>query len=532
MIQQQVAHGGDGVGLIQHQGLVADHDVPDPVFAPHAGKPAAFVCPAAAFDIGTDLKAQARDLQERGKLMRYGIRAPLQRVQQLLAGDFHDGDVVVERIDRKQVVQRDVALWEAGANARAAGNGHVRAGLNAEGIRDQVAQVGFRCPDDAHGLSGCVHSRGIEDGLRHRTDAHLCFQPFAQRGQCAVHDLGHFVLNAQQLRRGHRVAPGVEAGVDAPVRRRDPHPADAVQLGTAGLADDRFAVPVFHDHLVRVVTVAVQHGVDAGGVFEHLRIGEGDDIILVAQMPQQNDVIRALGTGVIHRALNGGIQVGAVVVLHESVDQAAVFIQEGTRRGGEQHLWRGDAHKGQLYAVKFPDDIGRKQQLSLPVEVAADVGEVCRLRQVQEALDAVVELVIAGDGDIIAQPVHHMDDRLALGQKAHGFALYGVAVVNQQHVAALALKLVFDSHQPHVPKALVHTAVDVAGEQHHDILLQLRFALAFREGRSHRQKCQRDQHTADQAQQTLSCSSHGILPPVSFCCLVSDSRRRKPDPQG
>ena len=118
--------------------------------------------------------------------------------------------------------------------------------------------------------------------------------------------------------------------------------------------------------------------------------------------------------------------------------------------------------------------------------------------------------MISGNGDIIAHLVHHTDDRLTLGQKAHGLALYGVAVVHQQHMAALALKLLFDRHQSHIPETLIHAAVDVAGEQHHHILLKLGVILRLREGPARRQQRQRNQQPSNSIQHFLPHPFHFI----------------------
>jgi len=108
------------------------------------------------------------------------------------------------------------------------------------------------------------------------------------------------------------------------------------------------------------MAVAVQHGVNARGVAEHVRIGIRDRHGIVAQVSQQNHVIRAFRPGVVHRALHRFIQVGAIVALHEAVDEVAALILEVARGGSIQRLRRGDAHEGQLHAVKFLYDIGGK----------------------------------------------------------------------------------------------------------------------------------------------------------------------------
>ena len=51
-----------------------------------------------------------------------------------------------------------------------------------------------------------------------------------------------------------------------------------------------------------------------------------------------------------------------------------------------------------------------------------------------ELRHAVVELVVAGDDDIVAAFIHDIDERLTLRNRAHHFSLYGVARVYKRDV--------------------------------------------------------------------------------------------------
>ena len=99
------------------------------------------------------------------------------------------------------------------------------------------------------------------------------------------------------------------------------------------------------------------------------------------------------------------------------------------------------------------------------IEVGADVRVLRPLGQSEEAVHAVVELVVAGDGDLVARGVHQVDDGFALAERADRLALDGVAVVNEDHVVASGQQGIADLLQTGVAEALVDAAVNVAGEE-------------------------------------------------------------------
>ena len=175
---------------------------------------------------------------------------------------------------------------------------------------------------------------------------------------------GHLVFDAQQLRYGDVVVPGVEAGGELALFV-DPAPADAGQLRAAGGAEHVLAVLVLHDHLVGVVAVTVQENVDAVGVGENVGIGPGAALLLVAHVAHHDHIIGALGAGVVHRGLHRVVDALAALVLHEAVDELAVFILEIARGGGGQRLRCGHADEADLLPGQLPDHIGLEHQLAL-----------------------------------------------------------------------------------------------------------------------------------------------------------------------
>ena len=221
------------------------------------------------------------------------------------------------------------------------------------------------------------------------------------------------------------------------------------------------------------MAVAVEEHVDAVGVGDHVVIGPGTAGLLVAQVAHDHYVVGALGAGVIHRGLHGAVHALAALVLEEAVDELAVFILEVARRGGGQRLRGGHAHEGDLQPVQLADHIGLEHQLAALVEVAADVVEVRPLSQGEELFHAVVEFVVAGDGDAVSHLVHQVDRDLALGHGAEGLALNVVAVVDKDDLVAGGDEIVTDLLQSGVAEALIDAAVHVAGKEDHDVCASL-----------------------------------------------------------
>ena len=126
----------------------------------------------AALDVAVDLIAQAGDLQEAAGLAGHRAGAPLQRVQDLLAGDLDHAHGVAEGMDLEDIVEGDVARVDVDADAAAVDKGDIRAGLVAVGVRAQVAQVGLGAADHADGLAVGVHLLGVVDGQIHLAGGH------------------------------------------------------------------------------------------------------------------------------------------------------------------------------------------------------------------------------------------------------------------------------------------------------------------------------------------------------------------------
>ena len=301
------------------------------------------------------LEGQAGNLQKSAVLAGQRLDAQLQRVENLLAGGFAHAQHVAEGMHLQNIVARNVAGLNAHADAAAVYKRNVRAGNIAVRVGAKVAQIGFGAADDAHAGDGIVHGQfnlGAGDDL----------------GQRGVHfrgrvDDGSGYVGIQRVQLGGvevRAVPLHDARLHRAVLGRDLQIADARQLRAAALTQHGLAVLIEHFHVIHIVAVAVQHRVDAGGVGDYVGVGIRLAAGFVAQMRHGDDIGRALGARFVNGLLNGVIQLLAGCAFEEAVDEVAVFILEVLRRGGRERLRRGNADEGDLHAVEFLNDVGRK----------------------------------------------------------------------------------------------------------------------------------------------------------------------------
>ena len=223
-------------------------------------------------------------------------------------------------------------------------------------------------------------------------------------------------------------------------------------------------------------------------------------------MGNQDHVLGAFGADAVHRLLHGLVQSLAGLVLEEAVNKITRFIHEIGGRGGTEGVRRRHADKPDLDAVKFPDGIGLENQLAFLVEVAADIFVFCPFRQLQELLHAVIEIMVAGNGDVISHFVHDIDNRFAAGHGAHRFALQGVTVVHQQDIIVLR-KIFLCDNQAGIAPVRVNTAVNITGKQNHQRFGQCGRSSFFRPGTAQQQS---------QAQQQSDQFFHSGIPPMKF----------------
>ena len=87
-------------------------------------------------------------------LIQRGMGAPLQRVQELLAGHFHNAHGIAEGVNVHQRFPGYGARRDVGADAAAVGKGDVRPRGGAIGIRHKIPQIGFLAANDANACFG------------------------------------------------------------------------------------------------------------------------------------------------------------------------------------------------------------------------------------------------------------------------------------------------------------------------------------------------------------------------------------------
>ena len=92
--------------------------------------------------------------------------------------------------------------------------------------------------------------------------------------------------------------------------------------------------------------------------------------------------------------------------------------------------------------------------------------------QRQELIHPIVKFMIARDGNVISCRVHQFQRRLALRHRPNRFALDEIPVIHKQGVTPLVFIILPDLIQPIEAKILIHTAMDIARKQNHQIAVR------------------------------------------------------------
>ena len=216
-------------------------------------------------------------------------------------------------------------------------------------------------------------------------------------------------------------------------------------------------------------------------------------------MAEADDIIGARGLGRIDGLLHRLVEVSAVVALAEAIDVIAVGILEVGRGGLGKGLRRADADERDLHALDLEDLIGVEVRRAV---LAGEVGGEIRvlgqiLGNVQELIHAVIELMVAGNGRIVLEVVHDVNDVLALGERTDDIALNVVARIHEQ-IRVLVQRC-------DLGIGLI-AAVDVVGVQDGDIFLGCGGVDRHSQREDHRHRQQQGQKLA-----------HGFFPPENFC---------------
>ena len=121
-----------------------------------------------------------------------------------------------------------------------------------------------------------------------------------------------------------------------------------------------------------------------------------------------------------------------------------------------------NAHKADFHAADFPDEPWLKDRFAVFGDVAGDIGEVRLLCQLEKVVCTIVEFMVAGDGDVVADGVHDVDNAFTSGEQADGLTLDSVAVVHKKKVVIVG-ELLLHGVEANIPPAPVDSAVNVTG---------------------------------------------------------------------
>ena len=207
---------------------------------------------------------------------------------------------------------------------------------------------------------------------------------------------------------------------------------------------------------VGVLGVAVDEHVDAGDLGENVNGAVARGLVADAEVAEADDVIAAVG----HESVN--LVLGVAVELVPGHEADADYLGRMGLGGGLGGLKAEEAYLG---AADLDGPAGVEHGLAVAGDVGDD-GELGVLGDVREVLPAVVKLVVAQRGHIVAGEVHELDGGGALGLTHIDAALDEVAVVDQQHRGALGLVLGLEGRDLGV---VLDGAVDVVGVDDDDL---------------------------------------------------------------
>ncbi len=410
-VAEGVVIAGKTIGLGSVERLAADGDVLDTVIAGRSTRPNTLVVLLnGGGDVGMDLVGDAGDLQEAATFADACVLgAPLKGIEDLLAGDFDQASDVAEGVDGLEGLAVELAGDGLVTDAAAVHDGSIDVQVVGyveevvQSIGSEVAGVRLLLADEAVAVGVVVVERDLgigndlaEDFLAggHPVVLHLC------DGGVGAGIIGDKLGGDGVTLDGH-LADGGEVGAGL-----------GEQDGVAALVGDLFA----HDGGMRV---AVDPCIKAGGVGNDFlaRPGLGGDV--VTAVAEGDDVIGVLGLGCIDGSLHGGVQRRAVLAAGDAVDVVAFLILEVLRGGLGEGLGGGNADDGDLLAADLEDLVGVEDVVALDavcfvVEVGGEIREVRTLDELQCALHAVVELVVAQRCGVVTGCVHHFDDLAAV----------------------------------------------------------------------------------------------------------------------
>ena len=380
----------------------------DAALARNASEHAVDILCAGRINIGVDLIGKTGNLHEASVFTGNCRRAPFQRVQNLLAGRLDNADFVPERKHFVHIFHRDIAGRNTDPDASAAKQGDVCPGHEPISICTQIAQVRFRPADHADFAPLGVHSHRVVNSHFLFGNSDFPFQELAYTASCLLYCRGHFIFDSEHLWCGIVKRPGINTSGHFALSG-DPAPSDVLHLGPAGGAGNFFSVLVFHDHLIRVMAVAVQEGVDPVGMGDHIRVSPGAALFFISQVTQHDHIFRALFSRIVHSGLHGIVYALPRLILEERVDKLTVFILEKCGLGRRDRSGSRHADKTDLSPPDLPDDIRVKHIFALVLEIAGNIFELCLFSKRKEIVHTIVKLMITGYGYTVAHLVHEIN---------------------------------------------------------------------------------------------------------------------------
>ena len=439
-IAQGVVHAGQSVGgvrvkgLISTGGLVVDLHIADTRGGGAAGPDILVVGLNGVGDHGVDRVPGTCHLQEAAVLLALSTGkagTKLQSVLDLLAGHGHQAGHVAKGADGLAGLEAPGASLHIGADAAAVHNGDITVELldlvevGVDAVGHEVAEVGLAGADAALAGGGVID---VELGVAH---SDLLAQHIVHSADPLGGSGGHGCVRA--------LVSIDQFGGNGTVRT-DGHLADILEVGAGlgqgnGLAGSIGHLLVLH-HGVRM---AVDEGIETGGVCDDLFAGPGGGRGVYAQMAQTNNIGRTQQLCLVDGLLDGLVQLLAVVAAEDVIDVLGlVGVHEVGRGGLGKGLRGGNAHKCDARAADGEDlDAGQHLQAGAQVHpVAGNIGERGFLHGCLCAGHAVVELMVAGGGQVVTGLAHQLDDGLAVIHGAIGRALDVVAGVYQKDVLA------------------------------------------------------------------------------------------------
>ncbi len=158
--------------------------------------------------------------------------------------------------------------------------------------------------------------------------------------------------------------------------------------------------------------MAVDHGVNPARIFcDGFAAPDGNGAVL-AEMSQKDDEIGAFFARGVHLRLHGIIKKFPRFIFFETVNIFARIVFEMGGIGGNKCLRCGDADKGDCFSVRFHDFIRFENELARACigEIAAVIAAFQIFGQFEEIAHAVIEFMIAGDGEIVIGDIHKLDE--------------------------------------------------------------------------------------------------------------------------